>query len=131
MIVLDSSAVLAVLFAEPEAGALIDVLEGAGQLAMSAANALECAIRLAPGPDKDETAAFDRFVALYEVAILPVDVTQLKLARAAYLAFGKSRHPARLNYGDCFAYALAQALDAPLLFIGGDFSRTDIRPALG
>jgi ribonuclease VapC len=126
MIALDSSAVLAVLFAEPGAERLVDALESASALSISVANALECAMRLAPHPGLDETDKLDAFFALYEIRLAPVDAVHLRLARAAYLQFGKGRHAAGLNFGDCFAYALAKALDAPLLFVGEDFAKTDL-----
>lgn len=126
MIVLDSSAVLAILLSESCAERLVDALEAAPATSISVANALECAMRLAPKPGLDESDKLDAFLSLYEVRLAPVDAAQLRLARAAYLQFGKGRHPAALNYGDCFAYALAKALDAPLLYVGGDFSKTDI-----
>jgi ribonuclease VapC len=126
MIVLDSSAVLAILFAEPDAERLVDALEAAPALSISVANVLECSMRLAPRADLDESDKLDAFLALYEVRLAPVDAVHLRLARAAYLRFGKGRHPASLTFGDCFAYALAKALDAPLLFVGEDFSKTDL-----
>jgi len=129
MIVLDSSAVLAILFAEPHAERLIDALEGAPALSISVANALECTMKLAPRPGLDESDKLDDFLALYEVRLTPVDAAQLRQARAAYLQFGKGRHAAALNFGDCFAYALAKALDAPLLFVGDGFGRTDLTSA--
>lgn len=130
MIALDSSAVLAILFAEPASELLVDALEAAPAAAMSVANALECAMKLAPRPGLDESEKLDAFVALYEIRLVPVDAVQLRLARAAYLRFGKGRHPAALNYGDCFAYALAKSVDAPLLFVGDDFSKTDLVSAV-
>ena len=130
MIVLDSSAVLAVLFQEPEAPQLIDAIEAASSLTISVANALECAMRLAPRPGLDDSDKLDAFFALYQVRLATVDMAQYRLARAAYLTYGKGRHPAALNFGDCFAYALAKAQAAPLLFVGGDFSQTDLPSAL-
>ena len=129
MIVLDSSAVLAILFMEPTSTRLVDRIEAASALSMSVANALECAMRLAPRPGIDESDKLDAFLALYEVRLAPVDAAQLRIARDAYARFGKGRHPAALNFGDCFAYALSKALDAPLLFVGRDFSETDLAPA--
>jgi ribonuclease VapC len=126
VIVLDSSAVLAILFGEPHSERLIDALEAAPASSISVANALECAMKLAPRPGVDESDKLDAFLALYEVRTTPVDAAQLRLARAAYLQFGKGRHAAGLNFGDCFAYALAKSLDAPLLFIGEDFTKTDL-----
>ena len=129
MIALDSSAVLAILFGEPHSERLIDVLEAAPASSISVANALECAMKLAPRPGIDESDKLDAFLALYEVRTAPVDAAQLRLARTAYLQFGKGRHAAGLNFGDCFAYALAKSLDAPLLFIGDDFAKTDLANA--
>jgi ribonuclease VapC len=121
--------VLAVLFDEPGSERLVDALEAAPAAAMSVANALECAMKLAPRPGLDESDKLDALIALYEIRLAPVDAVHLRLARAAYLQFGKGRHPAGLNYGDCFAYALARAMDAPLLFVGDDFARTDLQAA--
>lgn len=126
VIVLDSSAALAILFGEPGSERLVDALEAAPAVSMSIANALECAMKLAPRPGIDDGDKFDAFVSLYEIRLSPVDAVHLRLARAAYLQFGKGRHPAGLNFGDCFAYALARVLDAPLLFVGEDFSKTDL-----
>jgi ribonuclease VapC len=130
MIILDSSAVLAVLFQELDTPGLIDALEAAPSLTISVVNALECAMRLAPRPGLDDGDKLDAFFALYQGRLAPVDAAQYRLAREAYLAFGKGRHPASLNIGDCFAPALAKALAAPLLFVGGDFSQTDLPSAL-
>ena len=96
---------------------------------MSAANALECVMRLAPKPEFDNSEHFDAFMDLYEVSIAPIDLEQLALARAGFIAYGKGRHPAGLNFGDCFAYALAKSRGAPLLFVGDDFAKTDVRRA--
>lgn len=129
MIVLDSSAVLAILFDEAGADRLIDALEAAPAASISVVNALECAMKLAPRPGLDDGDKLDAFVALYDIRLAPVDAAHLRLARAAYLAYGKGRHAAALNFGDCFAYALAKASDAPLLFVGDDFSKTDLASA--
>ena len=126
MIVLDSSAVLAVLLRESAEPALVARLEQGDALSMSVASVLECVLRLASSPGKDDSPQLDAFLRLYQVDVRAVDLAQLGLARAAFLAFGKGRHPARLNFGDCFAYALAKSLDAPLLYVGEDFSRTDL-----
>jgi ribonuclease VapC len=130
MIVLDSSAILAILFQEADAPRLVDAIEAAPSLTLSVANALECAMRLSPRPGLDDGDKLDAFLALYEVRLAPVDAAQLRLARAAYLQFGKGRHPASLNFGDCFAYALAKAQAAPLLYVGNDFGKTDLSSAL-
>ena len=73
----------------------------------------------------------DRFLATAAISLHPVDEHQARLARKAFLRFGKGRHPAALNFGDCFSYALAKALDASLLFVGDDFSQTDVHPPDG
>ncbi len=75
-------------------------------------------------------ARFETLLAKLNLDIVPVSVEQAAVARTAYLRFGRGNHPARLNYGDCFAYALAKVTGEPLLFKGNDFSQTDITPAL-
>ncbi len=124
--ILDSSAVIAILRGEPEAPEFIELIAGAPVIRMSGANALECAIVL--GADVDFL--LDRFLDAAAAQLEPVTTTQVSLARAAHRAYGRgSGHPARLNFGDCFAYALAKDRDEPLLFKGDDFSRTDVRRA--
>jgi ribonuclease VapC len=129
VIVIDSSAALSILFDEKEATRLVDALSAADAISMSAANVLESTLRLAPTPAIDESGKLDAMIALYGIDVRPIDLAQLSIARAAFLRFGKGRHPARLNFGDCFAYALAKSLDAPLLFVGDDFAKTDIGTA--
>jgi ribonuclease VapC len=95
---------------------------------MSAANFLEAAIAMDRHPDPTLGVALDDLVARFRIIIEPVTAHQAMTARDAYRRFGKgSGHPARLNFGDCFAYALAKDFDEPLLFIGQDFVHTDIR----
>ena len=72
----------------------------------------------------------DRVLQTAAIELRPVDELQARLAREAFLRFGKGRHPAGLNFGDCFSYALARTLDAPLLFVGDDFGQTDVRVAM-
>jgi ribonuclease VapC len=129
VIVVDSSAVLAVLLKEPAESALIAKLEHGDPLVMSVAGVMECVLRLAHSQSADDTPLLDAFLQLYTVDVRPVDLAQLAFARAAFVQYGKGRHPARLNFGDCFAYALAKSLDAPLLFVGEDFSKTDLKAA--
>ena len=98
---------------------------------MSTATYLESAIIA----DRDHSPLlsreFDRAITALEVELVPVSVEQAQIARAAYRDFGRSSgHPARLNFGDCFAYALAVERDEPLLFKGDDFGHTDVRSAL-
>jgi len=126
--ILDTSAIMAVLKQEPEAAAFAAAMAGARQPAMSAATWLEAAIVADSPGDAVVSLAFDHLVEGFE--IVPVTAGQATRARLAYRAWGRGNHPARLNYGDCFAYALAQERGEPLLFKGGDFAQTDITPAL-
>lgn len=97
---------------------------------MSPANVLECTLRLAPSRTEDRSALLDELLSTYEIVTPPIEQEQLRIARQAFIAFGKGRHAAGLNFGDCFAYALAKHRDAPLLFVGDDFGKTDLRRAL-
>jgi ribonuclease VapC len=96
---------------------------------MSPVNWLECAIRIERARPED-LRALDDLITVSEIAIVPVDQFQMRTAHIAYRDFGKGRHPAALNLGDCFAYALSKATGEPLLFKGNDFARTDIVSAL-
>lgn len=95
---------------------------------MSAATYLECA--MVAESRRGMRSEFDRWLESMEIDVVAVDFPQARIAADAFARFGRGRHPARLNYGDCFAYALANSLDAPLLYKGDDFDKTDIRPAL-
>jgi ribonuclease VapC len=130
-VIIDSSAVLAILFAEDDAPDYARAIEVAEARRMSAANWLETAIRVDQGGDPVASNAFDDFVRAAEVTIEVVTTAQVQLARQAYRAYGKGTgHPAKLNFGDCFAYALAKSTGEPLLFKGNDFSRTDLISSL-
>jgi ribonuclease VapC len=129
--VLDTSAVAAVVFGEPDAEALLSVmLAEVGGLLISAVNRVEVGIvveaRQGPEAANDLHILLDRLA----VDIAPVDVDQAQAALSAWRRFGKGRHPAGLNFGDCFAYALAKVTAAPLLFKGQDFRQTDVVSAL-
>jgi ribonuclease VapC len=129
--IIDSSAMLAILFAEDDAAAYAAAIEKAGGCRISAATWLESAIRIDLTGSPLASLAFDDFVREARLVIEPVDEPQVRLARAAYRAFGRgSGHPAGLNFGDCFSYALSKLRDEPLLFKGRDFPETDVRPAL-
>jgi len=129
--IIDSSAVLAILFAEDDANTFAAAIERAGGGRISAATWLESAIRIDMTGSPLASLAFDDFVREARLTIEPVDEPQVRLARAAYRAFGRgSGHPAGLNFGDCFSYALSKLRDEPLLFKGGDFPETDVRSAL-
>jgi ribonuclease VapC len=126
--VIDASAVLAILLGEKDAQVFARAIENADPCRTSAVNYLEAALVIDNRGDAVAHREFDRFVRRARIQIEPVTFEQAQIAREAYRDFGKGRHPARLNLGDCFAYALAKLVDEPLLFKGRDFSRTDIRP---
>lgn len=129
--IVDTSAVLAILFDEPDAERFARALQTADPCRMSAASYLEAGITLerqgAPGAEE----VLVRFLASSGIAIEPVTAEHARIAHSAFGSFGKGRHPAALNFGDCLSYALARATDEPLLFKGNDFARTDIVSALG
>ncbi len=129
MIVVDSSVFIAMAKQEPEAPTLLAALASAEARSLSAGTYLECAVVALGKLGGIED--LERWLDERSITVTPVDHALARVAAQAFARFGKGRHPARLNYGDCFAYALAKSLDAPLLFNGDDFSRTDIRSALG
>lgn len=129
MIAVDTSALIALLWSEPEADALQSRLEAAGAGVMSAGNALELQLVIAGGRGAPDWRDAEGILSLYKIDIRPFDAVQLTLARDAVLRYGRARHPARLNYGDCFAYALAKSEGLPLLYVGDDFAKTDIAAA--
>jgi ribonuclease VapC len=130
-VIVDTSALVAILRAEPEAAACAAAIEAAAERRISAANFLEAAIVIDGARDPIASRRFDDLVREASFVIEPVTEAQARIARDAYRDFGKgSGHPAQLNFGDCFAYALARAAGEPLLFKGTDFSHTDIAPAL-
>ena len=129
--IIDTSALLAVLRNEPEALSCAEAIEGAATRRISAANFLEAAIVIDASRDPIASRRLDDLLKVADIAIEPVTEDQARIGREAYRDFGKgSGHPAQLNFGDCFAYALAKATGEPLLFKGDDFSHTDIKPAL-
>jgi ribonuclease VapC len=130
-VIVDSSAIVAILRDEPDAADFARAIEQAATRRISAANLLGAAIVIDGNRDPVASRRFDELVAEAGLIVEPVTEAQARIAREAYRDFGKgSGHPAGLNFGDCFAYALAKATGEPLLFKGDDFSRTDIRPAL-
>ncbi|MFI4988517.1 MAG: type II toxin-antitoxin system VapC family toxin [Alphaproteobacteria bacterium] len=129
--IIDASALIAILRAEPEAAACADAIEKARHRRISAVNFTEAAIVIDLARDPVASRRFDELLRRAEIAIEPVTAAQALIAREAYRDFGKgSGHPARLNFGDCFAYALAKTAGEPLLFKGEDFAATDIAAAL-
>jgi ribonuclease VapC len=128
-LVLDTSALIAYLKDEPEAGRLEKAMRVAQSLFLSAASLVEAGIvveRLRGEPGARE---LDRLVQRLRIQVMPVTADHAEFARSAFRRFGKGRHPARLNFGDCFSYALARALGEPLLFVGNDFTQTDVAVA--
>ncbi len=125
--IIDTSAVIAILRNEPEALELAKAIEKATHRRISAVNYVEAAAVIDGSRDPIASRRFDDLLLEAQVTIEPVTETQARIARQAYRDFGKgSGHPAQLNFGDCFAYALAKAKREPLLFKGEDFPHTDI-----
>jgi ribonuclease VapC len=130
VIVVDTSALMVILRDEPEAEEFARILRDAQRPRLSAANLAELLIVLAGRTGVDNLAKVERFLARAGVEVEPVDAAQAARVNEAFLRYGKGRHRAHLNYGGCFAYALAKSLDMPLLYKGNDFAQTDVRPAL-
>ena len=129
--IVDSSAIVAILRAEPDAARYAAAIEAAPIRRISAANWLESAIVLSDPADPVTGRRFDEFVREAALRVEPVTAAQARVARDAYRDFGKgSDHPARLNFGDCFAYALASETGEALLFKGDNFGHTDLESAL-
>lgn len=124
--ILDTSALLAILQDEPQRPSFNAAIEAAASRSMSTATLVEASIVIAARYGGDGLRDLDLFLAKAEIALVPVDTEQAHVARDAFLRFGKGRHPAGLNYGDCFSYALAQVVGEPLLYKGDDFSQTDV-----
>ena len=129
--IVDTSALIAILRDEPEAPACAKAIEAASGRRISAANFVEAAIVIDASRDPVASRRFEDLVREAQIVVEPVTEAQARIARDAYRDFGKgSGHPARLNFGDCFAYALARDTGEPLLFKGEDFVHTDVAPAL-
>ena len=124
--VVDSSALLAILFDEPERRMLNQKIAADTTRLISAATFVEAAIVVAVRLGEDGSRAFDLFVNKAALDILAVDANQAEIVRRAYSMYGRGAHPAALNFGDCFSYAAAKATGEALLFKGGDFALTDI-----
>ena len=128
--IIDTSALIAILRDEPEGRGCAIEIEKSANRRLSAANFVETALVIDGSRDPVASRRFDELVKEAQIVIEPVTEVQARIAREAYRDFGKgSGHPARLTFGDCFAYALAKATGEPLLFKGDDFVQTDIIPA--
>lgn len=130
MIAVDTSALAAILFREAEAERYAALLQGTVAPKLSYATLVETFIVVAGRTRRDNSATILEFLEQVGADLVPVDRRQALLANEAFISFGKGRHRAALNYGDCFAYALAKSYDLPLLFKGDDFRHTDVRAAL-
>jgi ribonuclease VapC len=128
--IVDSSALISVIFNEADEDRFVTAMIDAPLVRMSAANWLEAAIVVDARRDPNVEVRFDEVIRTLGIQIAPVTEGIALHARRAYVQFGRGNHPARLNYGDCFAYALAKVEREPLLFKGNDFAQTDIEPAL-
>ncbi|PKQ25180.1 MAG: VapC toxin family PIN domain ribonuclease [Actinobacteria bacterium HGW-Actinobacteria-4] len=129
--ILDSSAVCAVAFDEPQGAAVLERIEAAEHLRMSAATMVELAAVLARSGRPEVGRRAERLLAAWDVDIVPFDAAQVQVASQAYREYGRgSGHRAALNLGDCYAYALSATAGEPLLFVGDDFPHTDVEVAL-
>jgi ribonuclease VapC len=127
-VIVDTSALVAVLRGETEAAGFVDALAGSTNTLMSAGTDLEASIVVDANRDPVLSARFDELIDVAGIEIAPVDALLARIARQAYRDYGKgSGHPAALNFGDCFSYALARSTGDALLCKGDDFVHTDIR----
>jgi ribonuclease VapC len=129
-VIVDTSALAAIFFAESEATAYTEAIHAADRCLISAANFLELSIVIEGQIGPEAARQCDIFFRRAGIIIEPFSIEQADVARQAFMDFGKGRHPAGLNFGDCFAYALAKTTGEPLLYKGNDFKKTDILSAL-
>lgn len=127
--VVDTSAVVAILQREPERDRFADVLAGANDPLISAATLFECSIVMHRRGGDRAVERLDELLLSAGVRCVALDISHVHAAREAWTHFGKGRSPAALNFGDCFSYALATTTGRPLLFKGDDFAQTDVTPA--
>jgi ribonuclease VapC len=124
--VIDTSAVLAIFLSEPERKQFLDRILQSSRRLISAASVLETGIVLESKRGESAGREFDLFVIRTNLEVVPVDAEQVEIARSAWRKFGKGHHPAALNFGDCFTYALAKWSGEPVLAKGQDFAKTDL-----
>jgi ribonuclease VapC len=127
--VIDTSALIAILLDEPERRSLEDAIESNPVRLVSAMSKLEAGMVMIGRHGTEGSLQLDRLLREMAAAVVPFDEHQADIAREAFIRFGKGRHPAGLNFGDCAAYALAMAEAEPLLFKGTDFGATDVQVA--
>jgi ribonuclease VapC len=128
--VIDTSALLAIIRDEPEKLSFVEAIELAESRRLSAASLVEVSLVVVGRFGPEHLPELDLLLHRCAIEVAPVDREQAMLARGAFVIYGKGRHPAGLNYGDCFAYALARFHGEPLLWKGNDFGATDVVPAL-
>lgn len=128
--IVDASAILANVLGEPDGELFLDAILASPQVRMSVANWLEATMVIDRRGTPVAISRFEDFMGDAQIELMPVSVSQAGVARGAWRLFGRGSHPAKLNYGDCFAYALSKESREPLLFKGDDFARTDIESAL-
>jgi ribonuclease VapC len=129
VIAVDSSIVVAIMRSEPDAAVWVDVIDRSPRAFMSVVSYVETNMVIAGRRSDANPSKIDTALKALQVTVVPVTLGQANAAVVAFLRFGKGRHSAGLNLGDCFAYALAKTRNLPLLFKGDDFSQTDIVPA--
>ncbi|GAB3812511.1 type II toxin-antitoxin system VapC family toxin [Tessaracoccus terricola] len=129
--IVDTSALMSVILGEPDAEHLLSLMSGANELAVSAATLVEAGIVAEAKGGHEAADDLQALLADLECSVVPLDQEQSLAALEAWRRFGKGRHPAALNLGDCFAYAAAKVAGRPLLYKGQDFSQTDIAAATG
>jgi ribonuclease VapC len=129
-LILDSSAVVSVLLQEQGHRQLAKVMDEAGILGIGAPTLLETGMVMVGAFDLHGRALVAQFLEEKEVVVVPFDDRHGRVAAEAFVRYGKGRHPAGLNFGDCMTYATVSLVDEPLLFVGDDFSKTDLTPAL-
>ncbi|MBA4748085.1 MAG: type II toxin-antitoxin system VapC family toxin [Sphingopyxis sp.] len=130
MIVCDSSPLASILLGEPDAHNFLSILARSDRLLIGAPNKLEVSMVMGGRYGPDGIVELNLLIEANDIEVVSWTSELADAAAEAFLRFGKGRHPAKLNFGDCMAYALAKSLDAPLLYKGDDFARTDIRSAL-
>jgi ribonuclease VapC len=128
-VIIDTSALVAIIDNEPESAAFGELIASTDVCRLSVASRLELAMVLDKRQGRDTERRAERFLESLRIVEEPVTIQQGLLARDAFFDYGKGRHPAGLNFGDCFAYALAKAMNEPLLYKGSNFARTDVVPA--
>ena len=128
--IIDSSAVLAIALREPDGRQYLHAILSATPRRMSVSNWLEATMVVDRRGNPVAVHTLEDLMLGAGIELMPVSITQGELARRAWRTFGRGVHPAKLNYGDCFAYALAKETREPLLFKGNDFAQTDVEPAL-